>query len=52
LSIGTLDGRVPIQFIWLTAQSKEIGDKNLFKGQKITVLSKIVAYLRQFFVSN
>ena len=50
LSIGTLRGGVPIQFIWPVTQSKEIRDKNLFKVKKITVYSKIVAYLRQFFV--
>ena len=52
LSIGTLRGGVPIQFIWPVTQSKEIRDKNLFKVKKITVYSKIVAYLRQFFVST
>src|SRR5713226_3515022 len=41
LSIGTLRGGVPIQFIWPVTQSKEIRDKNLFKVKKITVYSKI-----------
>jgi hypothetical protein len=53
LSIGTLGGGVPIQFIWLVAQSKEIGDDRRRKpvqSQKITVYSKIAADLRQFFV--